>query len=255
MKDFELGVLVGLLIGEGHFGGDGRQPQVTLRMSVQHEKLFHWLLQKVPGSRLYGPYSHGGRSYYQWMVRGSALREFLLPLLDSISWDEIDSRAAERYRRMKTLYGLEGETMTEPTHPPFEVIDHTSDVGIVAYGRDFKELLGNAALGMFSLMTDLSTVKPKEKLKVVAQISVSDRESLLLHWLKELHYLKEGKRFIPCRAFVTEISETEVRGFAEGELMHDDITPLHHIKAVTRHMLQIEEMEDGWLRVQVIFDV
>jgi hypothetical protein len=78
---FEEGFLLGVLVGEGHFGGDGRQPHVTLRMHVRHEKLFSWLLEKVPGSKLYGPYHHGSRHYYQWMARGRVLREDLLPIL------------------------------------------------------------------------------------------------------------------------------------------------------------------------------
>lgn len=105
-KGFELGVLVGVLIGEGHFGGDGKQPHVSLRMHVRHEPLLRWLLRLVPGSRLYGPYQHGGREYCQWMVRGEALRRFLVPLLDGVPLDEIDPYAAERYRRMKQTYRL-----------------------------------------------------------------------------------------------------------------------------------------------------
>jgi len=81
LDPFEEGFLLGILVGEGHFGGDGKQPQVTLRMHVRHERLFRWLLEKLPGSKLYGPYQHGGRNYYQWMVRGQSLREQLLPLL------------------------------------------------------------------------------------------------------------------------------------------------------------------------------
>ena len=107
MDEFSKGVLLGLLIGEGHFGGDGRQPHITLRMHVRHESLFRWLLKVVPGSRLYGPYSHGGRSYYQWMVRGEALRA-LIPVLDSLPMREIDEHCFERYRRMKERYGLGG---------------------------------------------------------------------------------------------------------------------------------------------------
>ena len=66
-------MLIGLLIGEGSFGGDGQQPQVTLRMHVRHEALFRWLVGRFPRTKLYGPYHHGGRSYYQWMARGRAL--------------------------------------------------------------------------------------------------------------------------------------------------------------------------------------
>jgi hypothetical protein len=78
---FEEGFLVGILVGEGHFGGDGKQAQVTLRMHVRHERLFNWLQEKIPGSKVYGPYHHGGRHYYQWMARGRVLREELLPIL------------------------------------------------------------------------------------------------------------------------------------------------------------------------------
>ena len=107
LSPYELGVLVGLLIGEGHFGGDGRQPQVTLRMHVDHESLFHWLVLRVPGGRLYGPYHHGGRSYYQWMVRGRYLREVLIPLLDPLLVPTLDARAAARYEEMKERYGID----------------------------------------------------------------------------------------------------------------------------------------------------
>ena len=46
---FDIGFLVGLLVGEGHFGGDGRQAHVTLRMHVRHEAIFRWLERTFPG--------------------------------------------------------------------------------------------------------------------------------------------------------------------------------------------------------------
>ena len=104
LTDFERGLVVGLLIGEGSFGGDGKQPQVTLRMHVRHEALFRWLMERFPSTRLYGPYHHGGRSYYQWMARGRALVSDLLPLLHDELHDEVDRYAAERFRAMCTRY-------------------------------------------------------------------------------------------------------------------------------------------------------
>lgn len=102
--EFEQGVLVGLLIGEGHFGGDGRQPQITLRMHVRHAPLFQWIQQTFPGGKLYGPYHHDGRNYLQWMARGSYLREVLVPLLDGCLTPELDAKSAERYAQMKVRY-------------------------------------------------------------------------------------------------------------------------------------------------------
>ena len=105
LSPFERGVLVGVLIGEGSFGGDGKQPQITLRMHVRHESLFHWLEERFPRSRLYGPYSHGGRRYYQWMVRGRALVEDVLPLLEQELGEDIDAYAAGRLQAMRERYG------------------------------------------------------------------------------------------------------------------------------------------------------
>jgi hypothetical protein len=104
VTDFERGVLVGLLVGEGSFGGDGKQPQVTLRMHVRHEALFHWLIARFPETRLYGPYHHGGRAYYQWMARGQALVEHILPLLEAEVHAGLDGYAAERLSEMCTRY-------------------------------------------------------------------------------------------------------------------------------------------------------
>ena len=104
LSDFDRGVIVGLLIGEGSFGGDGKQPQVTLRMHTRHEALFTWLLERFPESRLYGPYHHGGRSYYQWMARGRTLVRDVLPVLEQGIDGELDSYAAERLDVMLQNY-------------------------------------------------------------------------------------------------------------------------------------------------------
>ncbi len=104
LTDAERGLVVGVLIGEGHFGGDGRYPHITLRMHIRHETLFHWLQKRFPRSRLYGPYHHGGRHYYQWMARGKALAEDVLPVVESVLTDEIDAHALERIREMRIKY-------------------------------------------------------------------------------------------------------------------------------------------------------
>jgi len=106
LSELDVGFFLGILVGEGHFGGDGKQPQITLRMHTDHEALFDWLLVRFPRSKLYGPYHHGGRSYFQWMARGRALREDILPLLDAYLEPDMDDKAWRRYQEMKQRYGL-----------------------------------------------------------------------------------------------------------------------------------------------------
>ena len=98
------GIVVGLLVGEGHFGGDGRQPQVTLRMHVRHEALLRWLVARFPRSKLYGPYRHGNRHYFQWMARGEALVLDLLPILERHLTPSLDGHAYERLTAMTEDY-------------------------------------------------------------------------------------------------------------------------------------------------------
>jgi hypothetical protein len=114
---FDLGFLVGLLVGEGHFGGDGRQPQVTLRMHIRHEVIFRWLERTFPGGRLYGPYHHDGRDYYQWMARGPFLRDELVPLLDRFLSPSLDRQSFDRFQLMKTRYPQLGGGQTARAEP------------------------------------------------------------------------------------------------------------------------------------------
>jgi hypothetical protein len=104
LTDLERGIIVGLLIGEGSFGGDGKQPQITLRMHVRHEALFGWLADRLPDTRVYGPYNHGGRSYYQWMARGRVLVRDVLPLLEQELRGELDGYALGRFEAMCERY-------------------------------------------------------------------------------------------------------------------------------------------------------
>ncbi len=104
LSDFDRGLLIGLLVGEGSFGGDGKQPQITLRMHVRHEAVFTWLTERFPRCRLYGPYHHGGRHYYQWMARGEALVQDLLPFLNPHEIVTFDVHAAGRITDMCDRY-------------------------------------------------------------------------------------------------------------------------------------------------------
>ena len=105
LTDTDRGIVCGLLLSQGSFGGDGRQPQISLRMHTKHERLFRWLEANVTGGRLYGPYTHGGRSYFQWMIRGQALRADLVPLIHAHR-DLLDEYTESRFAAMCERYRI-----------------------------------------------------------------------------------------------------------------------------------------------------
>jgi hypothetical protein len=104
LSPFDQGLVAGILLGQGSFGGDGKQPQITLRMHIRHEALFRWLVERFPSTKLYGPYHHGDRSYFQWMARGQALVEDVLPVLEAGLTPDVDGYAAERLAEMRSQY-------------------------------------------------------------------------------------------------------------------------------------------------------
>ena len=135
----------------------------------------------------------------------------------------------------------------------FEVIDHTADIGIVAYGTDMKQAFANAARGLFSLITELDAIAEKEHHDI--KVTAPDREALLVNWLNELIYLFEAKEMLFNRFDITSITNTELRAAGYGEKI--DLTKHElktQVKAATYHMLKVEQTGSGW-KAQVIFDV
>jgi hypothetical protein len=112
LSDFEKGLILGLLIGEGHFGGDGKQPQITLKMHVRHERLLRWVHNRVRWTHLYGPYHHSDRHFMQLMMRGRALRSSIGPTLYSLPWESIDDHSYGRFVEMLRKYGIFEEVVS-----------------------------------------------------------------------------------------------------------------------------------------------
>lgn len=105
MGEFERGLIVGLFITSGHFGGDGRRPHAIVKMHLRNEPLLRLLERLFPGSKVYGPYRQGGRIFLQWVARGKTLSS-LLSALDSVDLRSISPHAFERLQAMRERYGV-----------------------------------------------------------------------------------------------------------------------------------------------------
>ena len=137
--------------------------------------------------------------------------------------------------------------------PPFEILEHTADVGIVAHGGSLEETFANAAAGMFALMADPDGVRPLEERRI--DVEGRDHEGLLVRWLTELLYYLDAEEMLFSRFVVEEISGRRLRARAWGERIDRERHRLHFgVKAVTRHMLEVRP-EDGGYRAQVLFDI
>lgn len=134
----------------------------------------------------------------------------------------------------------------------FEVIDHTADIGLKAYGDSLAELFKNFAYGIFSQIADLDNVEERDSFEIV--LEAEDREELLVDWLNELLYISDARKTILKKFEISEITETQLEATVFGEKMdHQRHRIYTYVKAATYHDLKIEH--NGIWQGQVIFDV
>ncbi len=134
----------------------------------------------------------------------------------------------------------------------FEIINHTADVGIIAYGADLSQAFANMAKGLFSLIADLDSVE--EVLHRDVELSATDEESLLVEWLNELIYQFDTEGIIFKRFDIIQLDSTRLKARGYGEKVDKSRHKLKMgVKAATYHMLKVDKGEGG--RVQVLFDI
>jgi SHS2 domain-containing protein len=133
----------------------------------------------------------------------------------------------------------------------FELIEHTADMGLIAYGENLAEAFANAAFGMFSIIAELDAVREVESRRV--EISEDDMEGLLFEWLNSLLYYFDVEMLLFKRFDIMEFGE----GRLVAECFGEKYDPSRHrlktgVKSATYYMLEVDRVKN---RVQVIFDV
>src|SRR5437667_4901115 len=91
---------------------------------------------------------------------GRVLDEYARRILALVDDAEASVEGAKHPRRPQTAEQAPVGPGAVP--PPFEVVEHTADVGLVAHGRSLEELLANAARGMMHFLKDSGAVRQVE---------------------------------------------------------------------------------------------
>lgn len=133
---------------------------------------------------------------------------------------------------------------------PFEMLEHTADIRIRAFGSTLEMLFSNAACGMSAYIFGEEIFSLPVLGHTAFQIVSHDRESLLVDWLSEILLLELSQ----SKAF----TKFDINFPAQGELLakayYVSLAPLEDIKAVTYHNLKIELINGLW-QATVTFDI
>ncbi len=138
----------------------------------------------------------------------------------------------------------------------FEILEHTADIGIAAYGKTKREVFINAAKGMFEIIAGRNKT-PKENFCDKIRLEADDLEGLLFAWLNELLYISETRLVILNKFYIKELSDFKIKAEVEGMKINPPSVKIEkEIKATTYHCLEIKKDEESGLwRAQVIFDI
>jgi SHS2 domain-containing protein len=133
----------------------------------------------------------------------------------------------------------------------FEIIEHTADVGLKAYGKNLSEAFENAAKGMFALITDDSEISAVGEYSI--KLRADSIEQLFIDWLSELLFLHSAFNLVFGR-FEVSIGENSL----DAKVFGEEYNKKKHgygveIKAVTYHMLRVKR--EPPCEVQVLFDI
>ena len=140
---------------------------------------------------------------------------------------------------------------------PFELIEHTADVGIKAHGSILTELFENAARGMFSVITRGGANPQGSQVEKNIEINkdAGELEDMLVSWLSELLYIFNREKICFNSFKITGLNNNSLKAAATGvniDLYQSDLYT--EIKAVTYSGLKIKKASGGY-EVEIIFDV
>jgi SHS2 domain-containing protein len=144
--------------------------------------------------------------------------------------------------------------MTREEEVKYRYIEHPSDVGFEAYGVTLEELFANAAIAMYSFMTDVEAIEAETERAI--RVQAEDLYSLMFDWLDELLFLFESESLVIKEFDITvDDSMFSITGKCSGGIFD----PKRHesgiiIKAVTYNMMEVKKKNEVW-HAQVVLDV
>ena len=131
-----------------------------------------------------------------------------------------------------------------PTAPRgHELVEHTADVGLRAWGPSLEDVFSEAAIGLIAVMGRAEGASVRERVDVEAP----DLDALFVDWLSEVLFLFEARQVVPTHVRVLidrdacALSAT-IDGVGAGT-SSSFVQEGPAVKAVTYHGLRVSEHE------------
>jgi len=138
---------------------------------------------------------------------------------------------------------------------PYEVIEHTADVGLRIYGQNQQELFVHGALGLFDLITDIDKIKIEDASALSFDLEEENLGDLFLSWLRELLFTFSTRQIVFKEFVFQELTDRRLKALGYGKVFDPKQDEQKcEVKAVTYYQFKLEKQKEGWV-AEVIFDI
>jgi SHS2 domain-containing protein len=136
----------------------------------------------------------------------------------------------------------------------YRITKRQSELAVRVIGNSQADLFANSALALFDVMVaDVGNIESKERLPL--EVEGTDRDDLMVNWVRELLYLYQGSGYLLREFLIREVKDTVVKAEVAGEKIDPDRHEIQQeIAAVAFHKSRMEKTGNQWI-AQVIFEL
>jgi len=135
----------------------------------------------------------------------------------------------------------------------YRLTTRQSELAVKVTGGSQAELFANSAFALFDVMSDMEQIEIKERMPL--EVEGTDRDDLLVNWMRELLYLYQGSGYLLKEFVIREVKDTSVKAEVCGEKVDPDRHEIkQEIAAVAYHQSRMTKTGNQWT-AQLIFEV
>ena len=133
----------------------------------------------------------------------------------------------------------------------FEILEHTADVGVRAWGDSPEETFEQATRGLLSIT---GAVGDQPGVRMDIEVTATDLAGALVDWLEEVLYVQDARDSVITGVAVESATATGATGWVEAASRATDLEGTA-VKAITYHQLEVTRDADGIWFATVFFDI
>jgi len=135
----------------------------------------------------------------------------------------------------------------------YRITTRQNELAVRIVGNSQADLFANSGFALFEVMADIDKIEAAERLSL--EVEGSDRDDLMVNWIRELLYLYQGSGYLLKEFKINEVKDTLVKAEVAGEKIDPDRHEIkQEIAAVAFHKSRMQKTGNQWI-AQVIFEV